>query len=52
MTSYLGMKGSFITLGLALLVLSLYLLFKKLIKFRTKDNETQKEIQAHFPIKF
>lgn len=52
MAAYLGMKESFIALGLALLVLSGYLLIKKLVRFKTRDNEAQKELQAKIPLKF
>lgn len=51
LTAYIGMQLSFIVLGLALLVLSWYLLFKKLLRFRTKDNEEKKEIEAQLPLK-
>lgn len=51
LTAYLGMQLSFIVLWLALFVLSIYLLSKKLIRFKVKDNEDKKEIQAQIPIK-
>lgn len=46
LSAYLGMKSSFVALGIALAVLSVYLLSKKLIKRKTRDHEAEKEVQA------
>ena len=44
-------KILFLVSLLALFVLSIYLLSKKLIRFKVKDDEDKKEIQAQIPIK-
>lgn len=46
LAEWVGLKVAFISLGLALAVLSLYLLSKKIINRKTRDNEEQKELLA------
>lgn len=52
LSAYLGMKSSFVALGIALAVLSVYLLSKKLIKRKTRDHEAEKELQARIPFHY
>ena len=48
----IGMDDSFIVLGGALAVLSMYLLVKKLMRIKTKDGEAKKEVEAQQPLPF
>ncbi|MDO4714561.1 MAG: MFS transporter [bacterium] len=47
LTTILGMHYAFQILGLGLFVLGAYLLTKKLLRYRTRDNEADKERKAH-----
>lgn len=46
LASIVGMKMAFVILGVALAVLGTYLLSKKLIKIKTRDDEAKKELLA------
>ena len=46
----IGMYDSFVVLGGALAVLSMYLLVKKLLRIKTKDGEAKKEVEAQQPL--
>lgn len=48
----IGMDDSFVVLGGALAVLSMYLLVKKLMRIKTKDGEAKKEVEAQQPLPF
>lgn len=50
LTARVGMHLWFQILGLALWVLSAYLLIKKLLYYNSRDQESQKEIQAQIPL--
>lgn len=52
LSAYLGMKTSFMFLGIILAVLSIYLLSKKLIKRKIRDDEAKKDLQAQLPFHF
>ena len=47
-----GMDDSIIVLVVALALLSMYLLVKKLMRIKTKDGEAKKEVEAQQPLPF